>query len=90
MAARKADQIFQTIDAREWQPPEPMLRTLEALDLLPKGQKLIMLIHSEPRPLFRILKLNGFDYRCKFIESGYFEVIIWHAEDTSATSASLE
>ncbi|MFN7085754.1 MAG: DUF2249 domain-containing protein [Burkholderiales bacterium] len=66
------------------------MRALEALELLPHGQKLVMLIHCEPRPLFRILRQNGFDYRSKFIPEGYFEVTIWHASDTFAASAGLE
>ena len=83
-------EVFKTIDARGLQPPAPMMRALEALELLPRGQKLIMLIHCEPRPLFRVLKHNGFDYRCKFIPEGYFEVAMWRAVDTFATAADLE
>lgn len=90
MSESKTGRVFQTIDARGLQPPEPMMRALEALELLPRGQKLVMLIHCEPRPLFRILKHNGFDYRCKFVPEGYFEVAMWHAADTLATSADLE
>ena len=90
MSERTTGEVFKTIDARGWQPPEPMMRALEAIDLLPRGQKLVMLIHCEPRPLFRILKHSGFDYRCKFIPEGCFEVTMWHAADTLATSAGLE
>ncbi len=90
MNENESGQVFQTLDARGWQPPEPMMRALEALELLPRGQKLVMLIHCEPRPLFRVLKNNGFDYRFKFIPEGHFEVTMWHAADTLATSAGLE
>ena len=83
-------EIFETIDARGWEPPEPMVRVLEALDRLPRGKKIVMLLHCEPRPLFKILTHNGFHYRCRFVPEGYFEVIIWHAADTGAASASLD
>lgn len=82
--------VFETIDARGWQPPEPMVKALDTLERLPRGQRIVMLLHCEPRPLFRILKNNGFDYRCRFIPEGHFEVTIWHAADTLAASADLE
>lgn len=83
-------EIFETIDARGWQPPEPMVCALETLDRLPRGKKIVMLLHCEPRPLFKILTNNGFHYRCRFIPEGYFEVTIWHAADTLAASADLD
>lgn len=83
-------EIFETIDARGWQPPEPMVRALETLDRLPRGKKIVMLLHCEPRPLFKILTNNGFHYRCRFIPEGYFEVTIWHEADTLASSADLD
>lgn len=42
------------VDARGLEPPEPMERVLSALDDLPPGEKLLMRIHIEPRPLFRV------------------------------------
>lgn len=83
-------ELFQTIDARKWNPPEPMVRVLEALERLPRAHKLVMLLRHEPRPLFGIFKANGYDYRCKFLPEGHFEVTVWHAADTLAASADLE
>lgn len=83
-------EVFETIDARGWQPPQPMMKVLEAIDRLPRKQEIVLLVHCEPRPLFRILKNNGFDYRCRFDPAGHFEIRIWHAADTLASSASLE
>ncbi len=79
--------LFKTIDARSWEPPEPMVRTLELLDELPRGKKIAVLLRYEPRPLFGILRANRFRYRSKFVESGYFEVTIWHAADAPASRA---
>jgi len=66
------------VDARGLEPPEPMVRVLTALDELPRGERLLMLIHIEPRPLFRVLERNQFAYRCELNPEGYFEVTIWH------------
>lgn len=67
------------VDTRWLEPPEPLLRVLDALDALPRGECLLMLIHVEPRPLFRILERNQFVYRCELVPAGHFEVTIWHA-----------
>jgi uncharacterized protein (DUF2249 family) len=66
------------VDARWLEPPEPMVRVLDALDDLRPGESLLMQIHVEPRPLFRILERNQFGYRCELVAEGHFEVTIWH------------
>ncbi len=66
------------VDARGLEPPEPMVRVLNALDELPRGERLLMLIHIEARPLFRRLQRNQFAYRCELKPEGHFEVTIWH------------
>jgi hypothetical protein len=87
---RKTLELFQDIDARRWEPPRPFECMLETLEALPRASKVVMLVSYEPRPLFSILKANGFDYRCRFDPSGHFEVTVWHAADTLASSASLD
>ena len=66
------------VEARGLEPPEPMVQVLNALDNLPRGERLLMRIHIEPRPLFRVLERNGFAYRCELTPEGHFEVTIWH------------
>jgi uncharacterized protein (DUF2249 family) len=80
---------FETIDGRAMQPPEPFEKTLEALERLPRGRVLLLLAPCEPRPLFQVLRLNGYDYRCVFADGGWFEVRIWHSADTAAGSSDL-
>lgn len=48
------------IDGREMQPPEPMEKTMEALDTLAAGDELLLLLYCQPHPLFSILKKNGY------------------------------
>ena len=83
-------ELFETIDGRELPPPQPFERTLAALERLPHGAELVLLVPCEPRPLFRVLQLNAFDYRSKFVAGGWFEVHVWHAADSAAASADLE
>ena len=83
-------EIFETIDGRAMQPPEPFEKTLEAIERLPRGRELILLAPCEPRPLFRVLHNSGFDYRCVFVPEGWFEVHVWHSDDTAATSERLQ
>ena len=66
------------VDARGLEPPEPMVRIMNALDELPRGERLLMLIHIEPRPLFHVLERNQFAYGCELKPEGHFEVTIWH------------
>jgi uncharacterized protein (DUF2249 family) len=49
-----------TIDGRGLMPPEPMELTLTALDTLPDGEELLLLLYVEPHPLYGILKQNGY------------------------------
>lgn len=48
------------IDGRDLQPPEPMERTLEALDGLADGDDVLLLLYCQPHPLFSILRNNGY------------------------------
>lgn len=87
---REPPEVHTTLDARGWEPPEPMMRVLELLGALPRGRKIVMLLHREPRPLFRILKFNGFDCRSRLVPEGHFEVTIWHATGAAAPRGSPE
>jgi hypothetical protein len=82
--------IYDTIDGRELQPPEPFDRTLAAIAGMPPGHALVLLAPCEPRPLFRFLRLNGYDYRCVYEPGGWFEVRMWHSADTASSSEDLQ
>jgi len=65
------------VDARGLEPPEPMVRVLESLDLLPLGKRMLLVIHREPRTLLRVLDQNGYDARWESDPDGCFRVVIW-------------
>lgn len=65
------------IDVRGMEPPEPMVKVLEALDLLAPGGRLQVLIDRQPVPLYQILQRNGYSHLTGPGEAGSFEVLIW-------------
>lgn len=67
------------VDGRDMQPPEPLEKTLAALDILPPGGELLLLIYCHPVPLFNILRKNGFVWQEAMREDGTHEIRIRHA-----------
>ena len=65
------------IDARAMQHPEPFERVVEALAELPVGEQLQLIIHQEPRPLYRFLERNRYAYKVQAFADGRFEILIW-------------
>lgn len=74
MSQTKADTV---IDARAMEPPEPFVRTMEALDGIAPGEKLLLLLAREPHPLYRALDINGFSYQTERMLDGTVEILIW-------------
>ena len=58
--ATDADTVV--LDVRGLEPPEPMVRTLAALDALPEGHTLLHVNVRVPRFLLPILEERGYDY----------------------------
>ncbi|MCM8611115.1 DUF2249 domain-containing protein [Accumulibacter sp.] len=75
MTRRRADIV---IDARGLEPPEPMLRTMEALDHLEPNRKLLVVLPREPFPLYRALEINGFSWQTEHQADGTVTVLIEH------------
>lgn len=67
------------IDGREMQPPEPLERTLAALDTLPADGELLVLLYCHPNPLFNILRNNGFVWQEDVRDDGTHEIRIRRA-----------
>jgi uncharacterized protein (DUF2249 family) len=64
------------LDTRGLCPPEPMERVLEALADLRPGQSVRMLLDREPRPLYAILRRDGYAYATRIEPDGTVEVLI--------------
>lgn len=67
---------WRTIDARGLQPPEPFVLTMEALDGLPAGASLQVLLHREPFPLYQVLDEQGYSRDSCWHDDGTFEIVI--------------
>lgn len=72
--------MSRTIDGRDLQPPEPMELTLRALDELPDGEELILLLYCQPQPLFNILRRNFYVWRVEVLADGTAEIRIRKAD----------
>lgn len=75
MSKAKADKI---IDGREMEPPEPFVQTMEALDAIAPGQKVLLRLMREPFPLYHALELNGIAWQSERTADGEFEILMWH------------
>lgn len=64
------------IDGRDLQPPEPLERAMEALDKLPAGEELVLLLYCQPHPLFSILRQNGYRWTEAVLDDGTHEIRI--------------
>lgn len=74
MTDLRADRV---IDGRDMEPPEPFVQTMDALDTLELGQKLLLVLAREPFPLYRALELNGVSWTSGRNGGGDFEILMW-------------
>lgn len=65
------------VDARYLEPPEPFVRTMELLDTLAPGERMLLLLFREPHPLYRVLQQNGYSHETELLADGTFEILIW-------------
>lgn len=65
------------VDARFMEPPEPFVQTMEMLDRLAEGEKMLLLLYREPHPLYRVLEKNGHRYETELVADGTYEILIW-------------
>ena len=73
MTQARADKV---IDGRTMEPPEPFVQTMEMLDRLQPGEKMLLLLFREPHPLYKILRQNGHGYETELTADGTFEILI--------------
>lgn len=64
------------VDARYMEPPEPFVATMEMLDTLQEGEKMLLVLFREPHPLYKVLRQNGHDYEVEQVADGSFEILI--------------
>lgn len=72
------------IDARALAPPEPLQRVLAALAGRRHGQRIRLLLHREPYPLYDILRQMGLTHSTRQEPDGNYEILIYDAVDSKA------
>jgi uncharacterized protein (DUF2249 family) len=73
------------IDVRGMEPPEPMLRTLEALEALPAACMLLHVNSRVPQLLLPILRERGFDFQIDETRPPEVHVRIWRSSPELGT-----
>ena len=64
------------VDARGLEPPEPMEKVLQTLDLLRPGQSIRLLLHREPFPLYPLLVERGYRHATRMEADGSYVILI--------------
>jgi uncharacterized protein (DUF2249 family) len=77
------------LDVRGLEPPEPMVRTLEALTGLARGHTLVQLNVRVPRFLLPELESRGFAWTVREEDDDLVRVFIRHAEETPVLDVRL-
>ena len=72
------DGVARVVDGRNLEPPEPFVQTMDALDAITPGQKVLLILGREPQPLYRALELNGYAWQTERKDDGTVEILIWH------------
>jgi uncharacterized protein (DUF2249 family) len=70
------DQEVVDLDVRNLEPPIPMEKALARIARLGSGQKLRLLIHREPFPLYELLDGMGYLHQTETRANGDFVVLI--------------
>lgn len=68
------------LDHRGLEPPEPLVRTLEALGRIAPGENITMLSDRKPMHLLEELDARGFLFDCVEQEDRTFATRIWRAD----------
>ncbi|MDO6386378.1 DUF2249 domain-containing protein [Uliginosibacterium sp. 31-12] len=77
---------METLDVRGLPPPEPFERIMAALDVLPAGEALEVLIHREPFPLYDWLRERGWTWTAKREDFSGYEQFRLHIAAAGQTS----
>lgn len=88
-AAPEADPAVVVLDVRDLEPPEPMIRTLAALEELPPGGTLVQINARVPQFLLPRLEERGFTYEIREQPPDLVRVFIRHGPASHTNSEKL-
>lgn len=76
---------MKVIDARDLEPPEPFERAMEAISTLEPDGQVMLILTREPFPLYRVLQLNGYQYKTTAFPDGRFEIVITRVPESGGS-----
>ncbi len=88
MSAAEARPGVVTLDVSDLEPPEPLIRTLEALRNLPPGHCLQMIHRMRPALLYGEAAEMGYDSETRRDRQGRCRVFLWRRGDREAETAA--
>ena len=68
-----------TVDCRELEPPEPMVKVLEAVEKMGKDEAVLMLHRKKPALLLPRLKEKGLEFKLTEKDDESIELFIWRS-----------
>jgi uncharacterized protein (DUF2249 family) len=68
------------VDARNLEPPEPLEKVMQTLDLLRPGQSIRLRLHREPFPLYPLLAERGCQHDARMEADGSYVILIRPAD----------
>ncbi len=78
----------QLLDVSALEAPEPLMRAVAALEVLPRGDYLRFCHRMKPCHLFAVLEKNGLAWDIRQGEEVECELFIWHAGDVVGETAA--
>ena len=69
-----------TVDCRELEPPQPLIRVLETIDMMRDDEAVLMLHRQKPCILLPKLEKLGFRYDMTEKGDGSIELLIWREQ----------
>ncbi len=76
------------LDATKLEAPAPLQVALAALESLPSGDYLRLLLKRDPIFLYPLLLVQGFEHETYIRSQENYEVLIWHKGDRDAEQSA--
>ena len=77
------------LDVRDLEPPEPMVRTLAALETLAAGESLLQVNVRVPQFLLPQLEKRGFTYEAVTLGPDLVHLVVRHADTSQSTAGEI-
>lgn len=75
------------LDVTQLEAPAPLEAALDALDTLPPGHYLRLILKRNPVFLYPLLLVQGYEHETHSHSQEHYEVLIWHKDDQNAARA---